>query len=462
MDSRETIVVPGEEIKLTIETVNHSGEGVGRYKGLAVFVPFTVPGEEAVVRITGLRKNFAYGAVVKLLSLSDRRTEPRCPAFDTCGGSQFQHIDYQLQLELKQRLVEDSLKRIGKITGVSVKPAIGMAQPWGYRNKAQFQVNPVEGRIRLGFFEEGTHTLVPSADCLLLDSQIREIALMVEEILNKFAAAPYDRESGTGLVRNVVIRKGWYTSEVMVVLVTSDEKFPDEFALAGEIRDRVPEIVSVVRNICTNPGRQVLGRENHVLSGQGTIIDKLGDLVFHISPTSFFQVNSLQTEILYEKVLEFAGLTGQETVLDIYCGIGTISLFLARQAGRVIGFEVSREAVDDATGNARANRITNAEFVSGKAEECLPKLVKQGVNPDVIVVDPPRQGVEKRALQAIADMAPKKLIYVSCDPATMARDANFLSFRGYRIKEVQPVDMFPQTNHVECIIMMTNSGLKGK
>lgn len=454
MGSRETIVVPGEEIKLTIETINHSGEGVGRYKGLAVFVPFTVPGEEAVVRITGLRKNFAYGTVVKLLSLSDRRTEPRCPAFDTCGGSQFQHIDYQLQLELKQRLVEDSLKRIGKITGVSVKPAIGMTQPWGYRNKAQFQVNPVEGRIRLGFFEEGTHSLVPSTDCLLLDSQIREIALMVEEILNKFAAAPYDRESGTGLVRNVVIRKGWYTSKIMVVLVTSDEKFPDGFALAGEIRDRVPEIVSVVRNICINPGRQVLGRENQLLSGQNTITDKIGDLLFEISPTSFFQVNSEQTEILYQKVLEFAGLTGKETVFDVYCGIGTISLFLARQAGRVIGFEVSREAVRDAANNAGVNKITNVEFVSGKAEECLPNMVKQGINPDVIVVDPPRQGVEKRALQAIADMKPQRIVYVSCDPATMARDAKFLSFRGYKMKEVQPVDMFPQTVHVETVALL--------
>lgn len=453
MNSRAAVVIPGEQIELAIDSISHNGEGVGRYKGVAVFVPFTIPGEKVIVEVAELKKNYVTANLLSHLEQSGQRVKPQCPAFDTCGGSQFQHISYQMQLDLKRRLVEDALRRIGKITDVTVDEPLGMENPWAYRNKAQFQVSLVDNKIKLGFFEEGSHALVPTTECLLLDRQISDIAGVVEGILNKYHVPVYDWETGSGLLRHIVIRKGWATGKVMVVLVTSGEKFGELFPLAREIKARVPQIVSVVRNINTSPNRTVFGRDNQVLAGQLNITDKMDGLTFTISPTSFYQVNSEQTEILYAKALEFAGLSGRETVLDVYSGIGTISLFLARKAGRVFGFEVSTEAVRDAAENARANQIHNVEFISGKAEERLPKLIQTGIKPDVVVVDPPRQGIEKRALQAIADMAPERIVYVSCDPATMARDLNFLSYRGYQAKRVQPVDMFPQTSHVECVAL---------
>lgn len=455
MNTRATVVEPGEKIELTIDSVNHNGEGIGRYKGIAVFVPFTVPGEKVIVEITELKKNYALARLINHIEVSGQRVNPRCPVFDSCGGSQFQHIDYRLQLELKRKLVEDTLRRIGKITDVTVAETLGMAEPWAYRNKAQFQVSMVNDKIKLGFFEEGSHALVPTTECLLTDKQISDIAAMIEGLLNKYRVPVYDWEHGRGLLRHVVVRKGWATSKVMVVLVTSGEKFAEQFILAREMKSRVPQIASVVRNINNSPSRVVFGKDNQLLAGQMTITDQLDGLTFTISPTSFYQVNSRQTGVLYAKALEFANLTGSETVLDVYCGIGTISLFLARKAGRVFGFEVSSDAVRDAAENARNNKIYNVEFISGRAEERLPKLVQMGVNPEVVVVDPPRQGIEKRALQAIADMAPDRIVYISCDPATMARDLNFLSYRGYRTQKVQPVDMFPQTGHVECVVLMS-------
>ncbi|WP_418791744.1 23S rRNA (uracil(1939)-C(5))-methyltransferase RlmD [Phosphitispora sp. TUW77] len=453
--SRDIVVNSEDEIELYIETVNHQGEGVGRYRGMAVFVPFTIPGEKVLVKINSVKKNFAQGEIVEVISLSEKRIEPRCPVFETCGGSKFQHMDYGLQLELKKQLVEDSLKRIGRITDVEVKPVIGMESPWGYRNKVQFQVNFTDGKIKLGFFEEGTHVLVPTTNCHLLDEQVREIASFVEALLNKFKLSVYNRETEEGLLRYVIIRKGWFTSKVMVVLATSGEKFPEAFVFARELRAKLPVVVSVVRNISQKPTRHVFGRETQLLSGQSTITDHIGKYIFAISPESFFQVNSRQTEILYEKALEYAALTGEETVLDVYCGIGTISLFLAEKARRVIGYEESPQAVSDAGANAKMNNVTNVEFVSGKAENRLPRLAERGFKPDVIVVDPPRQGIDKKALQAIADMEPARIVYISCDPGTMARDLQFLSYRGYRAVEVQPVDMFPQTVHVETVVLLS-------
>lgn len=454
MGTREAVVSPGDMIELTIESVNHQGEGVGRYKGIAVFIPFTVPGERVITKITELKKNYAKGQTEQVLEASQSRITPRCEAFETCGGSHFQHIDYELQLKLKQQIVIDSLKRIGKISEPVVHPTIGMDNPWGYRNKVHFQVNSEGDKIKLGFFEEGSHKLVPTTSCLLVDGQIRDIALLVENMLNKHHIKAYNWDTGEGFLRHVVIRRGLNTSKIMVVLVTSGEKSTAIFTLARELKARVPAIASVIGNINTGKTRQVFGPESVLLAGQNMITENLNGLTFNISPTSFFQVNPVQTEVLYQKALEYAHLTGTETVLDVYCGIGTISLFLARKAAKVFGFEVSREAVHDAAANAVLNGITNVEFVAGKAEERLPRLVSQGVQPDIVVVDPPRQGIEKRALQAIADMAPQRIVYISCDPATMARDINFLYYRGYELREVQPVDMFPQTSHIESVAVL--------
>ena len=454
LKTRETVVNTGDGIDLTIEAVNHNGDGVGRYEGLTVFVPQTVPGEKVYTRITELKKNFALGRVEKITEFSEKRVEPLCKAFSTCGGSRLQHIDYKFQLELKRKMVEGSLARIGKITDAVVNPTLGMDNPWAYRNKAQFQVSQVDGEVRLGFFEEGSHELASTTECLLLDNQIRKAAGMLEKMLNEYQVPVYNWETGKGLLRHVVIRRGLHPEQIMIVLVTSDQSFPKQFALAEKLKGKVPQLASVIRNINISRTRQVFGKISQLLVGQHVITDQLGGLRFTISPTSFFQVNPLQTEVLYNKAVEYAGLTGKETVLDVYCGIGTIALLMAAKAGRVVGFEVSAEAVRDAEGNALANRITNAEFISGRAGDRLPKLVQEGIRPDVVVIDPPRQGVEKSALQAIADIQPQRIVYISCDPATMARDLQFLAERSYKLQEVQPVDMFPQTSHVESVALL--------
>jgi 23S rRNA (uracil1939-C5)-methyltransferase len=453
---KELPVTAGQEVELPVDGVSHNGSGVGRYNGFTVFVPRSIPGETVRARVTEIKKNFAEAVLLEVLQPSPRRVVPGCPVFSACGGSHLQHMTYDLQLEVKTRQVADALKRIGKLRDIPVHPAIGMENPWHYRNKAQFQVTRVKGKIKLGFFEEESHRVVPTTDCLLLDRQIDDVAVMTEKLLNKYNLTVYDRENNTGLLRHVVIRKGWYTGKVMVVLVTTSEKFPEQFLLAREFTAKTPYIVSVVRNINVDAKGPVFGKDSVLLAGRETIPEQIGDLKFLISPTSFFQVNPRQVTVLYDKVMENAALTGRETVLDVYCGIGTITLFLARRAARTFGLEVNPEAVEDAAANARLNGISNVEFISGRAEERLPKLIKQGIRPDVVVVDPPRKGVDKRALQAIADMEPQRIVYVSCDPASMARDLEFFSHRDYRTVEVQPVDMFPQTYHVETVILLQN------
>ncbi|MFZ5640979.1 MAG: 23S rRNA (uracil(1939)-C(5))-methyltransferase RlmD [Bacillota bacterium] len=449
---KELPVTAGQEVELVIDGVSHSGDGVGRYNGFTVFVTRSIPGETVRARITEIKKNFAEADLLEVVQPSPRRVAPGCPVFNECGGSHLQHMGYDLQLEVKTRQVADALKRIGKLRNLPVHPAIGMETPWHYRNKAQFQVTRVDGKIKMGFFEEESHRVVPTTDCLLLDRQIGDVAVMTEKLLNKYNLTVYDRANQTGLLRHVVIRKGWHTGKVMVVLVTGPEKFPEQYLLAREFTAKTPYIVSVVRNINDNAKGPVFGKDSVLLAGRETIPEQIGNLKFLISPTSFFQVNPRQVTVLYDKVMEYAALTGQETVLDVYCGIGTITLFLARRAAHAFGLEINREAVIDAAANARLNGISNVEFISGKAEERLPKLIKQGIRPDVVVVDPPRKGVDKRALQAITDMEPQRIVYVSCDPASLARDLEFLSHRNYRTVEVQPVDMFPQTHHVECVI----------
>jgi 23S rRNA (uracil1939-C5)-methyltransferase len=449
----ESILEVGQETQLTIESINHQGQGVGRFNGMAVFVPFTIPGEQVLVKIVELKKRFAIGKLIKIETPSEKRVKPLCAAYETCGGSHFQHIDYPFQLELKRKLIEDSLNRIGKITDAVVHPALGMEKPWGYRNKAQFQVSLVDSKIKLGFFEEGSHNFVSAGHCLLMERQILDAAVEVEKMLNKYQLSVYNWITGKGLLRHVVIRKAGHPAKIMVILVTSREEFSEQSVLAHELI-KLPHIISVIRNININKGRQVFGKLTKVLAGHGSIIDKLGGLKFSISPTSFSQVNSGQTEVLFQKVVKYAALTGSETVLDVYCGIGPISMLLAKKAARVIGIEVSTEAIHDARNNAVTNNITNIDFSVGLAEVKLSQLAEQGIKPGVIVVDPPRQGVEKRALQAIADMAPMRIVYISCDPGTMARDLNYLSSRGYKVIEVQPLDMFPQTSHVESVVLL--------
>lgn len=445
------------DVKVKITGLNHNGEGVGRLPdGMAVFVPGTVPGEEVLVQVVQCRKNFARAKMLKIIDRADERCSPECGIYNGCGGCTMQHIDYRAQMEYKTRLVSDSLIRIGKLKDIKVFPTIGMKNPWHYRNKVHFQVQDLNGRVALGYYEKGSHRFLPlSANrCLLVDKDLNQAAKTVEKLLNKYKVPLFDWRRKKGLIRHVVLRKAKATGEIMIILVTGNSRWRQQEELAREIQEMHPSVVSVIRNINNSSSRVVLGSRNITLVGKSFITDRLGSLEFHISPGSFYQVNTSQTEVLYDKALEYAGLTGREKVLDAYCGIGTIALYMAGRAEEVIGLEIVPEAVQNARENARQNKITNAEFYQGEVERLLPLLAAEGYRPDVVVLDPPRRGCAKEALDALVEMQVPRIVYVSCDPGTLARDLSYLNSRGYDVKEVQPVDMFPHTSHIECVVSL--------
>lgn len=457
----------GEQVQLQINGLNHSGEGVGRYQGLAIFVPFTVPGEEVVVRIGQVKKNFARADLLSVISASDVRCSPNCVIHGKCGGCQFQHLEYLEQLRVKTQLVENSLLRIGKLMGIKVHTTLGMDKPWGYRNKVHFKVEKRDSELYLGYYGLGDELellpneaeIVPSqrkqllrvAECYLIDADMNEVAVVVQSLLNTYQLEIKGKE----FFRHVVIRKSSLSGEIMVVVVTEPGEWSKELKFATEIIYRYPQVVSVIRNENLNKSGVVMGPHSRILAGKNKLLDEIGGIRYTFSAASFFQVNPLQTKVLYEKVLDYAGLTGKETVIDAFCGAGTISLFLAKRAKKVYGLEIFAKAVQNAKENARLNHINNTEFMVGKTEELLPKLYQQGVKPDIIVLDPPRKGCERTALEAIGEMKPQRVVYVSCDPASLARDLAVLDGLGYSTVEVQPVDMFPQTSHVECVVLLT-------
>ena len=441
----------GQEIAVTVHGLGSSGEGVARYEGLTVFVPGGAPGDRLLARVEEVKKNYARAALVAVEEPSPDRVAPPCPVVAACGGCQLQHIAYGAQLRLKRQQVVDALERLGKLTGVTVHPTLGMEDPWHYRNKAQFPVGYRSGRVIAGFFAPGTHRIVDIEQCDIQHPLGNRIMAEVKALAGRYGVRIYDERTHSGVLRHVLARVGRGTGEAMAVLVTNGPDFPHGREIARELMARIPGLVSVVQNI--NPARTnvVLGRESRVLAGKEHITDYIGDLQFSISPVSFFQVNPAQTEVLYGKALEYAGLTGSETVIDLYCGIGTISLFLARQCREVIGIEWVEEAVADARENAARNGIGNARFIAGDAAVEMPRLAEEGVRADVIVLDPPRKGCDEPVLEAIAAVAPQRVVYVSCNPASLARDLGRLAGMGYRTVEVQPVDMFPHTAHVECV-----------
>ena len=447
-------VRPGQRIQVPIHGLGHSGEGVGRYQGLTVFVPGGAPGDLLDVRIVEVKKNYARGDLAAVVQPSPHRVAPPCPVVGECGGCQLQHIAYPAQLDLKRQQVVDAVERLGKLTGVTVHPTRGMTEPWNYRNKAQFPVGLRSGRIVAGFYAPGTHRIVAIEQCAIQHPLGNRIMQVVTELAGKYGVPIYDEALHRGVLRHVLARVGRGTGEAMAVLVTNGPELPSGKKIAREIMERIPAVVSVVQNINPEQTNVILGRESRLLAGKESITDHIGDLAFEISPVSFFQVNPEQTEVLYGQALAYAGLTGSETVLDVYCGIGTISLFLARKAREVIGIEVVPEAIEDARTNARRNGIANARFLCGDAAVEMPRLAEAGIHPDVIVVDPPRKGCDEPVLQAMAAMAPERIVYVSCNPASLARDLGVLAGLGYRTVEITPVDMFPHTAHVECCSLL--------
>ena len=451
---KEIPVLQGKKYEMTIDRLGSSAEGVGRIQDFTVFVPYALPGETVETTIVEVKKNYARGKLVRIVTASPDRVEPCCAIYDACGGCQLQHMDYAAQLAAKRQQVIDAVTHIGHQNGIPVHPALGAENPWNYRNKMQFPIGRKAGKTIIGCFAQGSHEIIDTTDCHIQKELNNDIVNAVREVVTKLAIPVYDEDKHLGVLRHVVGRVG-KNGECMLVLVTAVKELRSAKHLVGMLRTRLPKLVSIQQNIQTYHNNVVLGRETKLLWGRPTILDRLGSLTFHISPRSFFQVNTAQAEVLYNKALEYAGLTGSETVIDAYCGTGTITLFLAQKARKVYGIEIVKPAILDAEKNARDNHIKNAEFIVGDATVVMPRLYKQGIRADVVVVDPPRAGCTPPVLEAFAHMQPRRIVYVSCNPATLARDIALLAGLGYQAKEIQPVDMFPMTSHVECVVLIT-------
>ena len=444
-------------VTLEIVDCGTDGEGIGKADGFTVFVKDAVIGDTVTAKIMKAKKNYGYGRLMEILKPSPYRVEPVCPSARQCGGCQLQAVSYEEQKVFKEKKLRGHLERIGGFCDLPMEPLIGMDEPYHYRNKAQFPVGRnKEGRIITGFYAGRTHAIIENRDCALGIPQNKEILDIVIAHMEKYGITSYDEMTGKGLVRHIFVRYGFFTGELMVCLIINGQDLPHQKELIEKLRE-IPGMTSISLNINKKRSNVILGDKVKTIWGQEYITDKIGDISYEISPLSFFQVNPKQTWKLYSKALEYADLHGEETVWDLYCGIGTISLFLAQQAKFVRGVEIVPAAIDDAKRNAQINNIENVEFFVGKAEEVLPReYEKNGVYADVIVVDPPRKGCDEMLLKTILKMQPKRVVYVSCDSATLARDLRFLCDNGYELKKVCGVDQFPQTVHVETVVLLSH------
>lgn len=451
---RDCLMKKNDVFEIEITGMTHEGLGVGKKDGMAVFVQGAIDGELVRVKVIKTTKHYSVARVEGWLQKSPYRQEPFCKVYKRCGGCSLQHMTYPKQLEFKHRVVKDNLERIGGFKDIPVNPVIGMETPMYYRNKAQYPVGMGEKGAVAGFYAKRTHEIVNTDNCSIQDTASETIRNAVMDKVKEYNLSPYDESTGSGLLRHIITRVAHSTGDIMVVLVVTSEKIPHLDMLIKHILKANPNVKSIVLNLNTRRDNVILGDKLIKVYGADSLIDTLGPFQFYISPLSFYQVNPIQTVVLYEKAVEFAALTGNETVYDLYCGIGTISLFLAKQAKQVIGVEVVDEAVQSARKNAELNGIENAEFHTGLAEEVVPQLYQQGKTADVVVVDPPRKGCDQKLLETMVKMQPDRIVYVSCNPSTLARDLKYLGENGYSIKAVQPVDMFPWSEHVEVIILL--------
>ena len=444
-------------VTLEIVDCGTDGEGIGKADGFTVFVKDAVIGDTIMAKIMKAKKNYGYGRLMEILKPSPYRVEPVCLSARQCGGCQLQAVSYEEQKVFKEKKLRGHLERIGGFTEFPMEPLIGMDDPYHYRNKAQFPVGRnKEGRIVTGFYAGRTHAIIENRDCALGIPQNKDVLDRVIAHMEKYNIAPYDESTGKGLVRHIFVRYGFFTGELMVCLIINGQDLPHQRELVEKLCE-IPGMTSISLNMNKKRSNVILGDKVKTIWGEDYITDKIGDISYEISPLSFFQVNPKQTWKLYSKALEYADLHGEETVWDLYCGIGTISLFLAQKAKFVRGVEIVPAAIEDAKRNAQINHIENVEFFVGKAEEVLPReYEKNGVYADVIVVDPPRKGCDEMLLKTILKMQPKRVVYVSCDSATLARDLRFLCDNGYELKKVCGVDQFPQTVHVETVVLLSH------
>ncbi len=443
-------------VTVKIEDMGKDGEGIGKVEGFTLFIKDAIIGDVVEAKLMKVKKNYGYARLINLVTPSPYRVEPKCPVYRQCGGCQIQALDYQEQLKFKERKVRGNLERIGGFKDIPMEPIMGMEEPYHYRNKAQFPIGTDKnGEIITGFYAGRTHDIIPNTRCYLGVDVNEEILNIVLNFMKTYHISAYDESTGKGLVRHVLIRTGFTSKELMVCLVINGKKLPHSEKMVEELV-KIQGMTSITLNVNTKKTNVILGDEIILLWGETYIKDNIGDIVYQISPLSFYQVNPVQTRKLYETALEYADLKGEETVWDLYCGIGTISLFLAQKAKQVYGVEIVPQAIEDAKRNASLNKIENAEFYVGKAEEVLPELYdKEGIYADVIVVDPPRKGCDEKCLETIVKMAPKRVVYVSCDSATLARDLKYLCERGYEVRRVRACDMFPMTGHCEAVCLLS-------
>ena len=448
-----------QEFTVSIEDMSEDGAGIGKLDGYIWFIKDAVIGDVVRARAMKMKKNYGFARLMEILTPSAARVEPRCPVARQCGGCQLQAMSYEEQLKFKERKVKNHLLRIGKFREdeIHMLPIMGMEEPWRYRNKAQFPFGmDKNGNIVAGFYAGRTHDIIECGDCLLGAEENKDILDIIKGFMRDHNIRPYDETAHKGLVRHALIRKGFHSGELMVCLVINGKDIPLKEQLVEELC-RIKGMASISYSINQEKTNVIMGKEIVNLYGPGYITDNIGNVTYQISPLSFYQVNPVQTEKLYGTALEYAGLTGNETVWDLYCGIGTISLFLAQNAKKVYGVEIVPQAIEDARRNAALNHITNAEFFTGKAEEVLPEqYAKNKVYADVIVVDPPRKGCDQVCLDTILKMAPKRVVYVSCDSSTLARDLRYLADGGYEVEKVRCCDMFGQSCHVETVVLLSH------
>lgn len=442
-----------DKIELTIDALTSEGSGVGRYNGLTVFVRGTVPQDKIIAHIIKRSKNYAIGIIDKILQPSPERIESDCPYSKKCGGCSFRHMTYDEELEYKKSRVQDALNRIGHLD-IKVDEIIGADDLSHYRNKAQYPVDISDGEMFAGFYAYKSHRIIPCADCKLQPAEFEKGLEAFAKWIESENITSYNEQTGKGLLRHIYFRKGFATGEVMACAVINGNSIPNGELLVSLLREKVDGLTSVAVNINKEKTNVILGKETSIIWGEKYIRDSLLGKDFLISPNSFYQVNHNQCEKLYAKAKDFAGLIGTETVLDLYCGVGTIGLTMAENVKQLVGIEIIPQAIENAKANAEINHITNAQFICADAPKGAEILKKQGVNPDVIILDPPRKGCEKSLFDTIEQLSPKKIVYVSCDSATLARDLAILKEKGYETKKVSAVDMFPRTPHVECVTLI--------
>ena len=444
----------GESYEIMIDNISHQGEGIGRVENFAIFVPDVIKGEKIRTKIVEIQKNFARGELEEIVLSSSAREKPPCLVFNLCGGCHLQHINYKKQLEMKKEIVKNALSRIGN-QNIDVRSTIGMEIPWRYRNKGHFHLAWENKSIKLGFYQSKSHNLVPASKCLLFSQQINDLIKYLEEELTCQKITLYDHKTDKGSFRGIILRESKYSGEIMIIFITREEKWNLNENFLDNLVIAFPQIVSLCQNINKNSKMALFGKEFKILKGKKFIENHIGSFKFKISPSSFFQVNVSQTEVLYKKILEYANLHGKETVIDSYSGTGTISIYLAEKAKKVYGLELQKEAVKDAWANGELNDLSNLKFFSGKAEKWLYKWIQSGEKVEIVVIDPPRRGCSREVLKNIIKIKPEQILYVSCDMPTLARDIKYITEKGYNLKEAQPIDMFPHTSHIECLVHLT-------